>query len=372
MMTPRDEGSPPKSREDARRSKAEDFLGYDLALYLADLQPESWRRYVTSTPTGLEFKLDAKSANHKAMASLLELLMTGSHGAQTYWEQRLLGELGDLGLGQGEPRSNKYAAWSLAAILQVGRWAASNGHAKLELLVRAYYEAWCLQQALGSTERPARNLTAGTWSGVYVSATGVRSDPGHIEGDLRAWVLQTELFGAPSKDVYRSRALARRGAILRTKSRQALDLQERKVVSELWPVDAIVDARLTEGLRLKDEYRSGLKRVLQGLDCPPVRPEIRSRHTFHHLLWADGTRASYLEDSLGERCIFGDKVSPDGAVEVLFPYDLEDKSQMGGVCGFERHELVARREGGRASFELPDGDPVRHVVLGPGGLEVRA
>jgi hypothetical protein len=97
------------------------------------------------------------------------------------------------------------------------------------------------------------------------------------------------------------------------------------------------------------------------------------RYTFHFTYYGNGIRVSWLENSQGERCVFGDRVEPDGAVRVLFPYKEGARLSRGGTCGPEGGRLVARSPDGEASLDLPDGRPEMHLLYDSRGLrEARA
>lgn len=362
--------------EENRLRKAEDMLAYDLYLYVRGDVPREWRNYV-DTSTG-RFLRDAKSANHKAMAAALWLVLTGDQGAVRYWAARFKRELQGGDFLQGEPRSDKYSVWSLAGVALVWRWAEENRRPALLEAAGRYYEAWCALHALGGTENPARNLVGNRWSGCYVSGVGVRADPGPLEGDPRAWVLQTEVWPEePLRDIYRENARERRerGEIEEKAQSSLEELRRRKAVSELWWLDAIQRAR-KEGLGLSQQERSHLRAWMER--TPRPSPAAREwilktlshgcRYTFHFTFYGNGIRVSWLENSLGERCVFGDRVEPDGVVRVLFPYQEGSRLSRGGTCDREGGRLVARGPDGEDSLNLPDGRPELHLTYGPRGL----
>ena len=361
--------------EERRLRKAEDMLAYDLYLYLRGETPREWRNYV-DTRTG-HFLRDAKSANHKAMAAALWLVLTGDRGAVRYWAGRFKRELEGGDFLQGEPRSDKYSVWSLASVALVWQWAEANQRTALLGMAGRYYEAWCALHALGGAEMPARNLVGNRWSGCYVSGVGVRSDPGPLEGDSRAWVLQTEVWpDEPLRDVYRENARERRERGELEKAKSALEeLRRRKEVSELWWLDAVQRARRA-GLGLAPQERTYLRAWMER--TPRPAPAAREwivktlshgcRYTFHFTYYGNGIRVSWLENSQGERCVFGDRVEPDGAVRVLFPYKEGSRLSRGGTCGPEGGRLVARSPEGVASLSLPAGKPELHLIYDSRGL----
>lgn len=360
--------------EENRLRKAEDMLAYDLYLYLRGDVPREWHNYV-DTQTG-RFLRDAKSANHKAMAAALWLMITGDRKAVRYWDSRLKRELEGGDFLQGEARSDKYSVWSLAGVALVWLWAEERKRVSLQNRAGRYYQAWCALHALGGTETPARSLVGNRWGGCYVSGVGVRADPGHLEGDPRAWVLQTEVWPEEQvRDVYRQNARERRERAELEKSKSSLEeLRRRKAVSELWWLDAIQRAR-REGLGLSPQERSHLR---AWMDTPRPSAAAREwivktlshgcRYTFHFTYYGNGVRVSWLENSQGERCVFGDRVEPDGAVRVLFPYPESSRVARGGTCDREGGRLVARGPSGVDSLNLPDGKPELHLTYGPRGL----
>jgi hypothetical protein len=362
--------------QENRLRKAEDILAYDLYLYLRGDAPREWRGYL-DTQTG-RFLRDAKSANHKAMAAALWLVLTGEQGAVRYWAGRFKRELEGGDFLQGEPRSDKYGVWSLASVALVWQWAEENRRPTLMRMAGRYYQAWCALHALGGVEEPARNLVGNRWSGCYVSGVGVRADPGQLEGDPRAWVLQTEVWPEePLRDVYRENARERREMGEREKAKSSLEeLRRRKQVSELWWLDAIQRARRA-GLGLSPQERSYLRAWMAR--TPRPEPAAREwilktlshgcRYTFHFTFYGNGIRVSWLENALGERCVFGDRVEPDGVVvRVLFPYPEGSRLSRGGTCDREGGRLVARGPEGEDSLNLPDGRPELHLLYDSRGL----
>lgn len=367
----------------ARLRKAEDRLGYDIYLYLRGETPEDWRNLVAVHPSGLDFLGDTKSANHKAMAAALALLLTSTPGAVRYWIDRLTKELVGGEWGQGEPRSNKYSVWSLASVALVYCWIVERGggegqtiggsRADLLTLCRRYYSAWIATTSLGSVRTPAANLVRDRWSGCYASGVGVRSDPGHLEGDARAWVLQTELWTDPVKDRYAENAERRRrqaeGRILAKDA----ELKRRKQVSESWWRDAILRAR-KGGLSIEPEIRLAYRAHMEnGALSKQIADAVPgSRYAWRFTTYGDGSRVNWLEDSLGERCILGERINPAGSVDVLFPYPEGKGNHRGGTCVAEDGRLVARSASGSDVLHLPPGAPSVHLVWGPDGLKQEA
>ena len=382
--------SPGRREVDARHEaeknfKAEDRLGFDLSEHLAGRAPEVWRKYVAIAGNSLTFLLDAKSANHKAMAACLAYLRGDASlvaAARRYLvDSRLQEELQGGAWGEGEPLSNKYACWSLGSLALVWDKARDRQDAELVELASRYYDTFCIVCGLGATERPARNLVGTRWTGCYVAAPGVRSDPEHLEGDGRAFVLQGELFpGAPLTDVYRENALRRRAVAAKSGpfEDQQAEARRQKELSELWWVDALALAR-KRGLRMTEEHREALRSWLRGeprAEAKGLLGHVGCRFTFHFAAYVDGYRANWLETPGGERAVFGDVISPDGTVQVLFPYNRDARNAVGGSLSIQEGRLVVSSAKGQAVLDpahavlaLPPGKPVWHLVFGPAGLE---
>lgn len=365
-------GRTPQEIQDAKKSKPEDVLAFALYLYLSGkwaAATELWRRYFDAESG--RFMGNAASANHRGMAAALAYLLSGTKMARLYWQGRFRDELETGYFGLGESRSNKYQVWSLASIALVWEGAKRTGDLDLQESAARVYCGTLVSWALGGTEKPSQ-LTAGKWSGVYVSGSGLRSDPGHQEGDARAWVLQTELYPDHDlQDTYRENANKRAAKVKRTDTPG-----DRKLVSELWWLDAITLARRA-GLSLPDDLKAACRSVLgptgEGVSrlTPVISRALPGTHfPFHFLYYPGGERVTYIEvRDCPERCIYGDRVGADGAVAFAFPYpDGIAKTARGGTCGVEGGRVVARSAHGEGTFGLPAGKPTAHLVWDGSGL----
>lgn len=374
MAKPQQQPNPARTAEqirDAKLSKPEDRLAFGLWLWLVGRLKEAaeiWPLYFKAD-TG-QFQGNAASNNHRAMAGVLALLF-GVPAARAYWIKRLAQEK-ETQMGLGEVRSNKYAHWSLGSVALVWLWAVEHDDGELRDLAASVYAGTVASWALGSTKHPSQR-TAGKWNGCYASGPGVRSDPGHLDGDARAWVLQTEIYGGGNlKDAYRGNAQKRAAGWAK---QGILGLEERKLASELWWLTAIERARKA-GLRIPAEVANACRAMMASdFDRGALPLEVlvkavgRCYWTFRFLIYPDGTRVSWLEGDNHERNIFADRIDRDGSLQLAFPYpEAIAKASRGGKCHLVDGKVIAESPYGRGVVELPEGEPVLSLIYDGGGL----
>jgi hypothetical protein len=364
--------------------KPEDVLAYGLSEWLRQQKgdksgalPTDWRNYVT--PDG-GYKNGAASLNHKGMAAASAVHMGNAQERQAgikAWKNRFDRELRG-GEFKGTEPLGKYEPWNVGAVILAWEDAAVR-----EDCAR-YLRGTAGLLSLGAGSLAATNIVGRKSSLPFPGAMGCRHDPGHLEGDMKADILDRLVFPQHRDgriNVYKQRAYQREIARPWEKFQgEERELTRRKVMSETWVYEALDRTDFKLSLEDREACASWINSSDQtGLWHIAVNmlSGLSSEISFCWMRWANGFRASYISGGSNERNIWADAYDPSTQEGFYaFPYDLQNKSPRGGECrpqydgGRFTGELRATSRGGQASVMVPTEEPMVGIVFGPGGAVI--